>query len=96
VRLRIATRSIPFDDALSLMLVSAPPKDNSWQVEEDDKVITYTGASGLFALPQGDLQRLSLSGTPEGFFLKGNPLRGKVKWQVRLLNVQWALAHKEV
>jgi alpha-D-xyloside xylohydrolase len=47
-----------------------------------------SAASGLFALPQGDLQRLSLSSTQEGFVLKDDPLRGKVKWQVKLLNIQ--------
>jgi alpha-D-xyloside xylohydrolase len=47
-----------------------------------------SAASGLFALPQGDLQRLSLSSTQEGFVLKDAPLGGKVKWQVRLLNTQ--------
>ena len=50
VRLRFATRSQPFDDAPSLMLVSAPPQDNSWKVESSDAAITYASAYGKVRL----------------------------------------------
>jgi alpha-D-xyloside xylohydrolase len=39
--------------------------------------------SGLFALPQGNLQTLKLEGSPQGFTLKDDPLKGKVKWQIK-------------
>lgn len=39
-------------------------------------------AAGLFALPDGNLQRLNLSGAPNGFTLQGDPLQGQVKWRV--------------
>ena len=38
--------------------------------------------AGLFALPQGGLQPLNLSGSPGGYALQGDPLRDRVKWQV--------------
>jgi alpha-D-xyloside xylohydrolase len=41
-------------------------------------------ASGLFALPDGDLQTLTLDGSPRGFVLKDDPLRGQVKWQINV------------
>jgi alpha-D-xyloside xylohydrolase len=50
VRLRFATRSQPLGDATSLMLVSAPPRDNSWKVESSDTAVTYTGAYGKLRL----------------------------------------------
>ncbi|HEX8772617.1 MAG TPA: TIM-barrel domain-containing protein [Pyrinomonadaceae bacterium] len=39
-------------------------------------------ASGLFALPDGNPQTLSLEARPNGFALKNDPLRGKVKWRI--------------
>jgi alpha-D-xyloside xylohydrolase len=39
-------------------------------------------ASGLFSLPQGNLQTLNLNATPRGYVLQNDPLKGKVKWQV--------------
>ena len=42
-----------------------------------------SAATGLFALPQGDLQTLRLDATQKDFVMKDDPLRGKVKWQVR-------------
>jgi alpha-D-xyloside xylohydrolase len=39
-------------------------------------------ASGLFALPDGDVQSLNLKGSATGYKLQGDPLRGRVKWQV--------------
>jgi alpha-D-xyloside xylohydrolase len=39
-------------------------------------------ASALFALPEGNLQRLTLDGTQQGFALREDPLRGQVKWQI--------------
>jgi alpha-D-xyloside xylohydrolase len=50
VRLRFATRSRPLGDAPSLMLVSAPPRDDSWKVESSDTAVTYTGAYGKLRL----------------------------------------------
>jgi hypothetical protein len=76
------------------MLVSAPPRDNSWKVESSDAAVTYTSAlrvfsadggavSGLFALPGENLQTLKLESSPQGFTLKDDPLRGRVKWQIK-------------
>jgi alpha-D-xyloside xylohydrolase len=39
--------------------------------------------SGLFSLPQGNLQTLRLDGSQQGFTLKDDPLKGKVKWQIK-------------
>ncbi|MBO0798377.1 MAG: DUF4968 domain-containing protein [Blastocatellia bacterium] len=50
VRLRFATRAQSFSDAPSLMLVSAPPRDNSWKVESSDTEVIYTGAYGKLRL----------------------------------------------
>lgn len=50
VRLRFTTRSVPLPDAPSLMLVANPPRDNSWKVEQTDRVITYTSAYGQVRL----------------------------------------------
>jgi alpha-D-xyloside xylohydrolase len=43
--------------------------------------------SGLFALPDGDLQTLRLDPAASGFVLKNDPFAGKVKWQI---NRAWA------
>jgi alpha-D-xyloside xylohydrolase len=37
---------------------------------------------GLFSLPQGNLQSLSLNGSRSGYALQSDPLKGKVKWQI--------------
>lgn len=50
VRLRLTTRSQPLSDAPSLMLVSAPPTDNSWKIESSEAAITYTSAYGKVRL----------------------------------------------
>lgn len=42
-----------------------------------------SAVAGLFALPQGDLQTLRLETASNGLAIKDDPLRGKVKWQVR-------------
>jgi alpha-D-xyloside xylohydrolase len=39
--------------------------------------------SGLFALPGDSLQTLKLESSPQGFTLKDDPLRGRVKWQIK-------------
>lgn len=39
--------------------------------------------SGLFALPEGNLQTLDLNGSQQSFTLKTDPLKGKVKWQIK-------------
>ncbi len=39
-------------------------------------------ASGLFSLPDGDLQTLNLNVDQRGASLKDDPLRGKVKWRI--------------
>ncbi|MEA2175355.1 MAG: alpha-D-xyloside xylohydrolase [Blastocatellia bacterium] len=39
-------------------------------------------ASGLFALPQGNLQTLNLNATPRGYVIQNDPLKGKVNWQI--------------
>jgi alpha-D-xyloside xylohydrolase len=40
-------------------------------------------ASGLFALPGESTQTLRLESSPQGFTLKDDPLRGRVKWQIK-------------
>jgi hypothetical protein len=40
-------------------------------------------ASGLFALPGERPQTLRLESSPQGFSLKDDPLRGRVKWQIK-------------
>ncbi len=40
-------------------------------------------ATGLFATPQGALQTLKLDGSPRGYVLKDDPLKGAVTWQVK-------------
>ena len=47
-----------------------------------------SAVAGLFALPQGDLQTLRLEPAPNGLALKDDPLRGKVKWQIRRFTAQ--------
>jgi alpha-D-xyloside xylohydrolase len=39
-------------------------------------------ASGRFALPNGGVQSLNLTGSAAGYTLQADPLRGQVKWQV--------------
>jgi alpha-D-xyloside xylohydrolase len=39
-------------------------------------------ALGLFTLPQGELQTLRLSATPNGYALTNDPLGGRVKWRI--------------
>src|SRR5947209_5139912 len=46
VRLRMSAHALALADTPSLMLVGNPPKDNSWQVAQTDKEITYTSAYG--------------------------------------------------
>jgi alpha-D-xyloside xylohydrolase len=45
-------------------------------------------ASGLFALPQGNLQTLKLDAAQTGFVLKDDPLKGRVKWQIKRFNTR--------
>ncbi|MEN3331605.1 MAG: alpha-D-xyloside xylohydrolase [Blastocatellia bacterium] len=46
IRLRMSTHALSLADEPSLMLVGNPPKDNSWQMAQSDKEITYTSAYG--------------------------------------------------
>jgi len=46
IRLRMSTHAPMITDTPSLMLVGNPPRDNSWQVAQTDKEITYTSAYG--------------------------------------------------
>ena len=45
-------------------------------------------AAGLFALPNGELNTLKLEGSEKGFVLKNDPLRGKVKWQIKKTEIR--------
>ena len=47
-----------------------------------------SAAAGLFALPKGSLQTLKLEAAQNGFVMKDDPLRGKVKWQVKRFTTQ--------
>jgi alpha-D-xyloside xylohydrolase len=44
--------------------------------------------TGLFALPNCGLHTLKLDGSAQGFALKDDPLRGQVKWQIKLAEVR--------
>ncbi|MDQ3821019.1 MAG: alpha-xylosidase, partial [Acidobacteriota bacterium] len=44
--------------------------------------------SGLFTLPQGNLQPLTLEAAQGAYTLKNDPLRGKVKWQIKRFEAQ--------
>ncbi len=63
--------------------VAQSTKDMDWKDVElrifstDKEPIT-----GLFALPKGALQTISLSPSTGGFALVEDPLRGKVKWRI--------------
>ena len=50
VRLRLGTRAAPLRDGPSLMLVSEPPRDNTWKVTQTAQAIIYTSASGQVRL----------------------------------------------
>jgi alpha-D-xyloside xylohydrolase len=50
VRLRFSSRSGPLSDAPSLMLVGAPPRDDSWKIEQTDNEVTYTSTYGRVRL----------------------------------------------
>ncbi len=47
-----------------------------------------SAATGLFALPQGELQSLRLDAAQNTFVIKDDPLRGKVKWQISRFKAQ--------
>ena len=47
-----------------------------------------SSVTGLFALPQGNLQTLRLETARNAFVMKDDPLGGKVKWQVRRFSTQ--------
>jgi alpha-D-xyloside xylohydrolase len=38
--------------------------------------------SGWFAMPDGELKAIELSGSASGYALKADPFAGKVKWQI--------------
>jgi alpha-D-xyloside xylohydrolase len=44
--------------------------------------------SGLFTLPQGNLQPFTLENAQGTYTLKNDPLRGKVKWQIKRFDIQ--------
>ena len=46
VRLRFNSREAAFDKNPSLMLVGEPPRDGSWKVEQNEREIVYSSASG--------------------------------------------------
>ena len=45
-------------------------------------------AVGLFALPNGELNILKLEAADKAFVLKNDPLRGKVKWQIKKTEIR--------
>jgi alpha-D-xyloside xylohydrolase len=45
-------------------------------------------ATGLFALPNGELNTLRLEGSDKAFALKNDPLQGKVKWQIKKTEIR--------
>src|SRR5947207_10598324 len=44
--------------------------------------------TGLFTLPQGNLQPLTLENAQGAYAVRNDPLRGKVKWQVKRFETQ--------
>jgi alpha-D-xyloside xylohydrolase len=50
VRLRMSTSQRPLTNEPSMMLIAAPPKDNSWKIEQNEKAITYKSEYGLVTL----------------------------------------------
>jgi alpha-D-xyloside xylohydrolase len=69
--------------AIPQIQVAQSTADMNWK-EIELRVFSTDGsiASGLFALPDGDLQRLRLEGSGQSFVLRDDPLRGQVKWVV--------------
>jgi alpha-D-xyloside xylohydrolase len=45
-------------------------------------------ATGLFALPQDSIQTLRLEAAPNGFVMKDDPLRGRVKWRIKRIEAR--------
>ncbi len=63
--------------------VAQSTAEMNWKEIELRAFSTDRGAaSGLFALPGESLQTLRLESSPQGFALKDDPLRGRVKWQI--------------
>jgi alpha-D-xyloside xylohydrolase len=63
--------------------VAQSTADIDWKHVELRVFSTDRGAAvGLFALPQGNVQRLNLNGSANGYALQGDPLGGQVQWQV--------------
>lgn len=50
IRLRFATRAVEIKDEPSLMLVSVPPHDGSWKIEQTAQGVTYTSPYGRVRL----------------------------------------------
>jgi hypothetical protein len=42
----------------------------------------------LFALPNGELNTLKLEGSEKGLVLKNDPFQGKVKWQIKIMEIK--------
>ena len=64
--------------------IAQSTSEMNWK-EIELRVFSADGAavSGLFALPGESLQTLKLESSPQGFTLKDDPLRGRVKWQIK-------------
>lgn len=69
---------------LPQLKVAQSTKDMDWNNVELRVFSTDNSpVSGLFALPEQDLLSINLVPSPGGFVLKEDPLRGKVKWEIR-------------
>jgi alpha-D-xyloside xylohydrolase len=69
--------------------VAQSTKDMDWNNVELRVFSTDNSpVSGLFALPEQDHLSIKLVPSPGGFVLKEDPLRGKVKWQIRQFNTR--------
>jgi alpha-D-xyloside xylohydrolase len=69
--------------AIPHVRVAQSTADIDWKNVELRVFSTDNGPAGaMFTLPDGDLQPLILNGSPSGYTLPGDPLRGQVSWRV--------------
>jgi alpha-D-xyloside xylohydrolase len=70
--------------AIPHIRVAQSTAEMNWK-EIELRVFSTDGAaaSGLFALPDGNLQTLKLDGSGQSFVLRDDPMRGQVKWAIK-------------
>lgn len=71
------------------MAVAQSTSQMNWnQIELRAFSIDTSAATGLFALPEGNLETLRLAASQKGFVMKDDPLRGKVNWRITRFGAQ--------